>query len=207
MSQSKPCTKCGEVKLFSEFNKDNSRKDKHQAHCRSCRKSFRDDNADTINAKNREYYQENRERIIEYQIEYERINKEKKTEYRKQWYQDNRPRIRENQKDYYELNNDKLLEKHREHYRLNPEMYRANSAKYRSLKQSTSTTDPWELQQIAIFYSDCPEGWHVDHILPLALGGYHELANLQHLTPRDNLSKHAKHPDDWNDPRPISCRA
>lgn len=37
-------------------------------------------------------------------------------------------------------------------------------------------------------------GFHLDHIMPLALGGEHKDSNLQILCPSCNLSKHAKHP-------------
>ena len=38
------------------------------------------------------------------------------------------------------------------------------------------------------------ESVHVDHIMPLALGGKHESANLQALCQSCNQRKHAKHP-------------
>ena len=39
--------------------------------------------------------------------------------------------------------------------------------------------------------------WHLDHIMPLALGGLHDDSNLQVLCVSCNRNKHAKHPDDW----------
>jgi 5-methylcytosine-specific restriction endonuclease McrA len=39
--------------------------------------------------------------------------------------------------------------------------------------------------------------WHVDHIMPLALGGAHEINNLQLLCPPCNLSKSSKHPAEF----------
>ena len=46
-----------------------------------------------------------------------------------------------------------------------------------------------------------PRGtWHLDHILPLALGGLHDDANLQILCVFCNLSKGAKHPEEWEGP-------
>lgn len=39
--------------------------------------------------------------------------------------------------------------------------------------------------------------YHVDHIMPLALGGEHKKENIQLLCPSCNLSKHAKHPVDF----------
>ena len=41
------------------------------------------------------------------------------------------------------------------------------------------------------------DSWHLDHIMPLALGGLHDDSNLQILCVYCNLSKHAKHPNDW----------
>jgi len=42
------------------------------------------------------------------------------------------------------------------------------------------------------------KSFHLDHIMPLALGGMHEDANLQLLCSGCNLSKGAKHPDEWD---------
>lgn len=41
------------------------------------------------------------------------------------------------------------------------------------------------------------ERFHVDHIMPLALGGKHEDNNLQLLCTACNLAKGPKHPDDF----------
>jgi 5-methylcytosine-specific restriction endonuclease McrA len=40
-------------------------------------------------------------------------------------------------------------------------------------------------------------GWHVDHVMPLVLGGSNWPSNLQLLCPACNLRKGAKHPDQW----------
>jgi 5-methylcytosine-specific restriction endonuclease McrA len=40
-------------------------------------------------------------------------------------------------------------------------------------------------------------GCHLDHIMPLILGGLNDDANVQLLTPKCNLCKGAKHPNDW----------
>lgn len=54
-------------------------------------------------------------------------------------------------------------------------------------------TPSWsETSEIREFYQNCPQGYHVDHIIPLngkTVSGLHVLSNLQYLTARENLSK------------------
>jgi len=48
---------------------------------------------------------------------------------------------------------------------------------------------------IEAFYQQCPEGYHVDHIIPLkgrAISGLHTLDNLQYLTKEQNENKSNK---------------
>jgi 5-methylcytosine-specific restriction endonuclease McrA len=199
----KKCSKCKEIKFFAEFSKCKSNKDGYQSFCKGCMKASKLKIRDHISDYQREYYKNNKDKRREY-IE---ANKDRISEYNRKRNDVNRDNKSKNRKIYYQENRDYEIAYSREYQKLNPQKYLAHNAKRRALKKSTSTNDPWELQQIALFYGDCPEDHHVDHIVPLHLGGRHELANLQHLEDRMNLSKHAKHPDDWDDPRPISCRA
>jgi hypothetical protein len=83
-------------------------------------------------------------------------------------------------RDYYEHN-----------YAINPKYYL-----YKTEKRSDRiklATPPWANHQlISDFYKKCPEGYHVDHIIPIAgknVCGLHVLWNLQYLTAKDNLQK------------------
>lgn len=49
----------------------------------------------------------------------------------------------------------------------------------------------------AVCWIDLDAGYHVDHIVPLALGGKHERMNIQLLCPTCNVRKAAKHPVDF----------
>lgn len=52
-----------------------------------------------------------------------------------------------------------------------------------------------EVELIEAFYRDCPDGYEVDHILPLqgkTVSGLHVIGNLQYLPRSVNRSKHNK---------------
>ena len=57
-------------------------------------------------------------------------------------------------------------------------------------------TPSWsETELIKEFYSKCPKGYHVDHIIPLrgdTVSGLHVLSNLQYLTALENIVKSNK---------------
>lgn len=67
----------------------------------------------------------------------------------------------------------------------------ARNAKYRTERKFRCPK--WaELDKIEAFYAACPEGYHVDHVLPLKgefVSGLHVLSNLQYLPNKENLSK------------------
>lgn len=52
--------------------------------------------------------------------------------------------------------------------------------------QTPADEDPTLLQE---FYANCPEGYEVDHVIPLSRGGAHSIGNVQYLTPEENKKK------------------
>lgn len=63
------------------------------------------------NRTKKEYYQDNREKILEQKKEYRQGNIEKISEYLKEYYQDNKKKISEQKKEYYKENKEKLKER------------------------------------------------------------------------------------------------
>jgi len=67
----------------------------------------------------------------------------------------------------------------------------ARQAKYRTAKL-TSIPSWADIRKIAKIYAECPDGYHVDHIIPLQgefVCGLHVENNLQYLTAEDNIKK------------------
>lgn len=66
------------------------------------------------------------------------------------------------------------------------------SSKLRKVYISERTPAWADLEAIYTFYKNCPEGHHVDHIVPLQgklVSGLHVISNLQYLLASDNLRK------------------
>jgi hypothetical protein len=80
------------------------------------------------------------------------------------------------------------------HYLLNKSDYLARNAARKALK--LNATPSWaDLEKIKEIYRTCPEGYHVDHIVPLKgtlVCGLHVEYNLQHLPALENMQKHNK---------------
>jgi hypothetical protein len=64
-------------------------------------------------------------------------------------------------------------------------------------KHVAERTPPWaDMKKIAEIYGKCPEGHHVDHIIPLRgaiVSGLHVPDNLQYLPARENLRKNRRY--------------
>lgn len=89
----------------------------------------------------------------------------------------------------------KYIEAHKRSYTKNEVALRERRAHNRALRRHR--TVPWtERKEILEFYKNRPDGYHVDHIIPLNGGlvsGLHVLANLQYLTAEENLKKGNKY--------------
>lgn len=59
-------------------------------------------------------------------------------------------------------------------------------------KRKNQTPADADIPAMQLFYANCPEGYEVDHIIPISRGGLHTLPNLQYLTIADNRKKSNK---------------
>lgn len=71
-----------------------------------------------------------------------------------------------------------------------------NAQKARRNARKLQATVNWGQEGINDFYQKCPEGFHVDHVIPLQgkyVCGLHVIDNLQYLPALENQQKHNYH--------------
>lgn len=93
---------------------------------------------------------------------------------------------------YYATNKEKVRQYYLGWMQRNEGRVSALNAARRS-RQYTATPKWADRTELARFYAARPEGYHVDHIIPLRhplVSGLHVLCNLQYLPAADNLRKH-----------------
>jgi hypothetical protein len=118
---------------------------------------------------------------------------EKKTVYKlkyKEWV--SKP---ENAKKNYIANQKTQSERWKRWYEKNKSKQNAKSNMEKAMRLQRIPL--WaDLEAIKEFYLNRPDGYHVDHIVPLRgkeVSGLHVLENLQYLPAKENLSKGNKH--------------
>ena len=76
----------------------------------------------------------------------------------------------------------RVSEKHKK-ARNKANVYAYRARKYNAIVESS------DLELIKVIYENCPEGYHVDHIIALAANGLHHQDNLQYLPISENCRK------------------
>jgi hypothetical protein len=170
----KRCPCCNSILDLDRFSNYYARSSR-QSKCKSC---------------DREYRVTNRDEISRYLKEYNVLNASSLHKKKQVHYQNNKEDILEKQR-IYRLHNKESIKLY---YQNNKYLFAAKSAKRRAAK--LQATPKWaNLIAIKEIYQTCPEGYHVDHIVPLQSSlvcGLHCEFNLQHLPARENLSKSNK---------------
>lgn len=169
----KHCYKCKEFKPLDMFYTDNSRKDKKGHICKPCCKN-------TISAynkanpdKKKEVSKKYRDNNVDKCRESSRLSASKNKELGKQWVKNNIDKVR---------------------------IYKSNNRAKR--KNSIGTHTPHEIDNLfnkqqgkcACCYESIINGYHKDHIVPLAKQGTNDIYNIQLLCKLCNLRKSSRDP-------------
>lgn len=194
----KPCRKCGAQDRYGRGPCRPCHKERHRKH--------REANPEKVAEQKREYYQGNRDRIAEQKREYYEANREKVAERNRKHYEANREKELEYQRKYREANREKIAERDRKWHKANPEKRKAHHHNRKAkIKGNGGKLSSDIVQKIMILQkgkcaccgASLENGYHLDHVMPLALGGTNTDDNVQLLTPKCNMSKGAKHPVDY----------
>ena len=199
---SKVCSKCGAIKALDEFPKNGG--GTLRPDCRACHRErmarSRKRNPEYMKA----YRKANAARIAEkaaawraanpdYAREWERANREVRTAQSQAWRDANRDLAREFSRKWYAANREEAQRMSREWRQANPEKARAGERRRRALRASVKVetyTRPqvWALTggrcgicelQITPSQIATQGAWHIDHIVPISLGGDDSLENVQ----------------------------
>jgi len=172
--------------------------------CRPCKKVYL-----------QEYRKANKERIYSVESAWRKANPTNVTATRQRWkdknknagseyYAKNSTKIKQKVKEWYLANKQKASEYKKAYFKANPEVRPNCKAKRRLRGGSGKLTygvipKLYKLQKGLCPCCKQPLGndYHVDHIVPLALGGKNEDRNIQLLRGSCNMQKHAKHPIDF----------
>lgn len=161
-----------------------------------------------------------RETDLQRQKEWRDKNKEVQSEKQRQWRIANAERKYFNDKNYRESNKSRVLEVKKQWENANKERVLSIKKKYRDSwpekckihahnrrdrigsDRLTSGLLKKLLSSQKCLCANCrcdlyQSGYHLDHIMPIALGGRNVDENIQLLCPKCNMSKGAKHPIDW----------
>jgi hypothetical protein len=162
----KKCTKCGEVKPESEFySKGKNRPVKLFSACKLC-----------TNKANAAWVAENKERMAALISDWSKRNPDKR---------------RETYKKYRNRNPDKVAKATKSWRNRNKPLIAHHAANRRA--RIKNATPAWaDDDAIKSMYHRCPDGHHVDHIIPLTsdiVCGLHTEDNLQYLTASENHRK------------------
>lgn len=116
---SKKCYKCNKIKAFNFFTKNKRYKDGFNDVCKSCRKKINIERKE----KDKQYYQDNRDKIISQNKQNYLNNKKERLEYSSLYYENNKEKLKEYNKKWKNLNPNKV-KKYKKKFKIkNPDYH------------------------------------------------------------------------------------
>lgn len=180
----KQCKSCKLEKEFSNFHLYKHSKDGYRYICKDCE-----------NKRKRIKNKENREDRLIWAKDYRDKNRKKINRQSREYYSKTIEKRREEARVYYQKNKEKRKIYNKKYNSLNKHKNNARVMKRRASMSKAAINYNKYKSEIYQIYKNCPEGYHVDHIVPLHskyVCGLHVPWNLQYLTKEENLKKNNK---------------
>jgi 5-methylcytosine-specific restriction endonuclease McrA len=174
--------------------------------CMDCQRDYESKNREKRREKNRKYRLKNIDKLKGSYRDYYRKNRDILSAKNKRYHSENLEKIAERKSKNRSENPEKFAESYRRWAKANPIKVAVKARNRRAvIKMCGGTHTPSDIELLLNKQgkkcvgcnADLRLGYHVDHIMPLALGGSNDRKNLQILCPKCNLKKQAKHPIDW----------
>jgi hypothetical protein len=190
LNEKRACIYCKEEKPYSEFSKHISNKNGINNACKKCETK-----------RTKEWREKENKHYTEYHKEYYQKNKEEQLEKHRKYYEENKEAIIEKAKTYYENNSDVVKENVKSYRKTKRgrEVKRNSSAKRRAiitdkidtdfLIQLKESTEKCPLCGCLLSEEDGDEKYHLDHIIPLNIGGSHSKENVRYICRKCNLTR------------------
>jgi 5-methylcytosine-specific restriction endonuclease McrA len=197
--QVKKCSKCGQEKPMELFYRMKASKDGRGPWCKACMdanaEAHRTADPERARRQRREWEQRNPDKVREIGAK-----KRAKPEYK--------DRMQAYSREYYAANKERLqpirAKWHEENYatKRKPKMVQ-NEANRRARRRAVGGSHTIEqIQELhrkqrglcVACRCSLADGFHRDHVTPLAAGGSNDISNIQLLCPDCNRSKNARHP-------------
>ena len=135
-----------------------------------------------------------------------KANQGKKNEISRRWNELNRHQKRELNAAYRATKNEEILRKRKTQRQQDPSIERIKAAARKALKLGNGGTLSKNIVQLLLVKQEglcacCQQplngSFHLDHIMPLSLGGRNDDENVQLLLPRCNLQKFVSPPEQF----------
>lgn len=219
----KSCTLCKQQKTIDEFPVRDKATGRRSSWCKLCTVSYMaahyKANKTAHNASGARYRLLNQEAIAEqrrrYRLENAAVIASRKALYQsentarlsaksREWHSANKDRAASYSRVYRSQNKEAIATNTKSWKASHPEVVRAHNQNRRAQKRERGgrlsaniVAKLFELQdgKCACCEAVLGDDYHLDHRMPLALGGEHRDDNMQLLTAKCNMRKGAKHPD------------
>jgi hypothetical protein len=211
--EGKECTKCGLFYSFDMFPKNKNHKDGYFIYCKPCKhimdKTYRENNPELNKLRHKQFYDNNRDKILSKTKEYNEQNKEKRKEYNKQnrekdkqylleYNSIHKHRIKPLRKEYNQTNKDKINEYQNNLYKndINHKLSSLFRCRiYTAIKGITKrnkkaieilgcSIDEFKQHLESLFlpemnWQNHGEIWEIDHILPCSSFDFTKEGNIE----------------------------
>ena len=177
----KICSKCNTKKSYFDFGKHSQTKDGYKSRCKECNalemRIYYAKNSDSVNRTTKKWIENNRLKHNKYVKKWEAENSEYKKELCARWTKQNKDLVNAATQKRRAIKKFQLGDVSKNIVKLLLSMQ-----KNLCINCQSNLTD---------------YGYHIDHIMPISLGGMHEDKNLQLLCPTCNMKKSNKDPIAW----------